>query len=235
MKAMAGYAPQYTLHDERHLLRTTELMSLLLGDEAKKLNEIELGLLILSAFFHDQGMLPTESDLSLLRNSDEFKLFQDNWRVDHPNYSEISRQLADPTVAIEQKERLGAQIGELDTAMLIDFLRRGHGQRSSEYVLSCYQSDKRIEVQGVNLSPLIARLCEGHTLPAEDLNPSRGFRYDEQVGTYRVNMPFLAAVLRLADILDFDRERTPEVLFKSIHFTSPVSCKRPPPPPVISY
>jgi hypothetical protein len=30
-------------------------------------------------------------------------------------------------------------------------------------------------------------------------------------------------VLRLADILDFDSDRTPDVLFKSIHFTSPVS------------
>lgn len=223
MKAMAAYAPQYTLHDESHLLRTAELMGLLLGDEVRKLNEIELALLILSAFFHDQGMLPTESDFSLLRNSDEFKLFQDNWRVDHPNYAETSRQLADPTIAIERKEQLGAQIGELDTAMLTDFLRRGHGKRSSEYVLSRHQGDKRIEVQGVNLSLLIARLCEGHTLPADDVNPSRGFRYDELIGTYCVNMPFLATVLRLADILDFDRDRTPEVLFKSIHFTSPVS------------
>lgn len=223
MKAMAGYAPQYTLHDERHLLRTTELMSLLLGDEVKKLNEVELALLILSAFFHDQGMLPSDSDLSSLKNSDEFKLFQDNWRIDHPNYAETSKQLTDSTVAIERKELLAGRIGELDTAMLTDFLRRGHGQRSSDYVLSRHRGDKRIEVQGVNLASLIARLSEGHALPAEDINPSRGFRYDEQVGTYCVNMPFIAAVLRLADILDFDRERTPEVLFKSIHFTSPVS------------
>ncbi|WP_153114990.1 HD domain-containing protein [Rhodocyclus tenuis] len=223
MKAMAGYAPQYTLHDERHLLRTTELMSLVLGDEAKKLNEIELALLILSAFFHDQGMLPSDSDLLKLRDSEEFKLFQDNWRVDHPNFAETSRQLADSTVAIGRRELLGAQIAELDTAMLTDFLRQGHGKRSSEYVLSRYKDDKRIEAQGTNLSPLIGLLCEAHTLPADDLIPTRGFRYDEQVGTYRINMPFLAAVLRLADILDFDRERTPEVLFKSIHFTSPVS------------
>lgn len=38
-----------------------------------------------------------------------------------------------------------------------------------------------------------------------------------------MNLPFLAVVLRLADILDFDRDRTPEALLKSIHFTSPVS------------
>src|SRR6185437_10230877 len=33
----------------------------------------------------------------------------------------------------------------------------------------------------------------------------------------------LAHVLRLADILDFDRERTPDSLYRAIHFTSPVS------------
>ena len=48
MKAIYAYAPQYTLHDDRHLLRTTELMGLVLGSQVEQLNTVELTLLILS-------------------------------------------------------------------------------------------------------------------------------------------------------------------------------------------
>ena len=46
MKAMQGYAPQYTLHDDRHLLRVTELMACVLGSDLDQLNTVELALLI---------------------------------------------------------------------------------------------------------------------------------------------------------------------------------------------
>ena len=36
-------------------------------------------------------------------------------------------------------------------------------------------------------------------------------------------MPYLAVVLRLADILDFDPDRTPDVLLRAIHFSSNMS------------
>src|SRR5580765_5580199 len=53
--------------------------------------------------------------------------------------------------------------------------------------------------------------------------PDNGFLYEETVGTYKVNMPYLGLVLRLADILDFDRERTPDALYRTVHFTNDVS------------
>lgn len=55
MKAMHGYAPQYTLHDDRHLLRVTELMACVLGPDLDQLNTVELALLILSAFSMTKG------------------------------------------------------------------------------------------------------------------------------------------------------------------------------------
>ena len=69
MKAMPAYAPQYTLHDERHLLRTTELMALILGPQNSKLNIVELTLLILAAFFHDQGMVPSQKQYLTMRGT----------------------------------------------------------------------------------------------------------------------------------------------------------------------
>lgn len=223
MKAMYGYAPQYTLHDDRHLLRVTELMALVLGSELDQLNIVELALLILSAFFHDQGMVPLETEISSLEHNEEFRLFKDNWLVEHPNYGETATQMTSAHVDEGRRQTLASRLAELNSATLTDFLRTTHGRRSDEFVRSSYQSDRRLEIQGVALSAILGRLCLSHTLPSDDLTPANGFRYDEQVGRFTVNLPFLAAVLRLADILDFDRDRTPEVLLKNIHFTSDVS------------
>lgn len=223
MKALPVYAPQYTLHDDRHSLRTTELMGLVLGSGVAQLNVIELALLILSAFFHDQGMVLSERELSSLEANKDFQLFRDNWRLDHPNYRETAAQMQSSFWAEARKEELAGKLAELDAAMLTDYVRKTHGLRSVEFIRSSYGRDKRIEVQNVNLSPFLASLCESHTLPCDALIPRSGFRYDEQIGIYTLNMPFLAVVLRLADILDFDRDRTPEVLLRSIHFTSAVS------------
>jgi hypothetical protein len=198
-------------------------MGRLLGPEAKQLNAVELALLILSAFFHDQGMVPSREEQMALEENSDFQLFRDNWRVEHLNYGETEAQIGSSCCGKTHRSLLAGQLAELDAAMFTDFLRETHGRRSAELVRSSCGDDKRINVQNVNLTPFLARLCESHTLPCEDLTPSKGFHYDEQIGTYTVNMPFLAVILRLADILDFDRDRTPEVLLKNIHFTSDVS------------
>ena len=223
MKAMYAYAPQYTLHDDRHLLRTTELMGLVLGDVATHLNDVELSLLILAAFFHDQGMVMSADEYHKLEGDEKFQLFRDNWRVEHPNHKELTAQLCSSNCSEERKATVASQIAELDAAMFTDYIRETHGPRVAEFLRSTYFNDKRLEIQAVNLAPFLAKLCESHTLPAEALTSQAGFHCDEQIGAYTVNMPFLAMVLRLADILDFDRDRTPEALLKSIHFSSPVS------------
>lgn len=221
MKAMFSQAPQYTLHDERHLVRVAELMGLLIDPSC--LNSIELALLILSAFFHDQGMVVTGDEMQVLEEEQTYQIFKDDWKLEHPNYREIEDKIKSAYSNDDLIEKLGSQIAELDAALLTAYIRQRHGFRSREYVISTYTEDKRMEIQGVSLAPFVAKLCESHTLPSTALTPDSGYHYDEQIGTYSVNMPFLATILRLADILDFDRDRTPEVLLKSIHFTSNVS------------
>lgn len=221
MKAMSAYAPQYTLHDETHLLRTTELMSYVLG--GTKLNTVELALLILSAFFHDQGMVLTQKEYETIQSDSDFQLFKDNWLVEYPNHKQIEKQLGSHVVSGKERTRLAKRLVELDNAMLTDYLRSSHAEKSAEYVRSQYGDDKRLEIYKINLSQFIALLCKSHTLPVSNLDERHNFRFDEQIGTCSVNMAYLAVVLRLADILDLDRDRTPESLFKSIHFTSEVS------------
>ncbi len=212
MKAMPAFAPQYTLHDEAHLLRTTELMSFVLGKMLDVLNPVEITLLILAAHFHDQGMVPDAEEYNVMVELPEFILFRDNWHIDHPNRNEIERQFNNSTLSPEENIRLSIKLAELDSSMITDYLRTSHANRSAEFINAKYANDKRLEIAKVNLSNLLAKLCASHCQSVENLIPSQGFNYDEQIGQFTVNMPFLAIILRLSDILDFDRDRTPDSL-----------------------
>lgn len=222
-KQIPQFFSEYTLHDKTHFLRVTELMSYVLGSTLKKLNDIEIGLLILSAFYHDQGMLIDETEYNSLESNESFLLFRDNWIIDHANYSEITKQLDSSLISTQERGRLEKLIFALNAALLTDFLRESHGQRSHDYVISIFSKERILSVAGSNISNQLARICLSHVKSTEWILGDSRLHYDENIGTYKVNTIFLSLVLRLADILDFDADRTPEVLFKSIHFTSPVS------------
>lgn len=223
MKAFPSLHTQYTLHDETHLLRVTELMAKIIPKETlDKLNPVEIAFLILSAYYHDQGMVLEKEELEALDSNSEFRIFSDTWAIDHPNLREVQQQLNDKNLSPEEKERCRKIEQELLAALLTRYVRETHGQRSAEYVRS-YDGNPQWEIAGTNIAYLVAELCESHVESAFNLTPANGFYHDQSVGAYKVNMPYLGLVLRLADILDFDRERTPDALYRTIHFTSNVS------------
>jgi hypothetical protein len=112
---------------------------------------------------------------------------------------------------------------ELEYAIIGGYVRKNHGGFSADYIIRLGKNDKRFEVAGNNIANQLAMICKSHVLPPEDITPENGIHHDELIGTYKVNIRFLALILRLADILDFDRDRTPDILYRSIHFTNQVS------------
>lgn len=223
MKWVPAFLPQYTLHDDVHLLRVTELMAMITPDEVRNgLNPVEIYLMILAAFFHDQGMV-LDDETQNLENLPGLKTFRDNWYIDHPNHRELRELQRSSHFNEAERDRFRKLESELDAAMLTEYVRRGHGPRSAAYVRQRHSNDARWNVAGVNISHHVAALCVSHTESSSELTDANGFRVDESISTYQVNMRYLAVLLRLADILDFDRDRTPDSLYRTIHFSSPVS------------
>lgn len=222
MKAFPTLHPEFTLHDDTHLLRVTELIFRLLPRAGELLSPVEIALLILAAHFHDQGMVATQEEIQGLQADPAFKLFRENWYLSHPNLTDLRQRLQDGRPLGPGHARASTLEKELDAALLTDYVRQTHGQRSYAFVRS-FDADPRWAVGGTSLAQFVARLCLSHVRPAQDLNATNGFRHDEVIGTYQVNMPYLGLLLRLADILDFDRDRTPDSLYRSLHFRSPVS------------
>jgi len=69
--------PAYTLHDATHSVNICNLMAELLGEDGiSKLTALEAVLLILSAYYHDTGMVYDPEEKEALLHSQEFKDFQ---------------------------------------------------------------------------------------------------------------------------------------------------------------
>jgi hypothetical protein len=228
MKRMQALHEQYTLHDEVHLRRVTALMALVMPEEVLRgLNPIELALLILAAHLHDQGMIPDRERLERIRAGEdrELKDFERRWLLDNPKLREVREKQRDATLSEDSKERYRIVEQQLRDAMITDVIRRDHGRRSAEIVRERYGDGDLLTVDDVHLAPFLAKLCESHERPTTWISEANGFGIDERLGSYDVNLHYLAHVLRLADILDFDRDRVPEPLYKNINFTSEVSLR----------
>jgi len=182
MKEFPSLHPQYTLHDETHLLRVTELMAMIMPEDVlKKLNPIELALLILSAHFHDQGMVLDQKEIESLPLSPDFKRFRNSWEIEHPNIREIRKKLNDKMLSNEELSKCHRIEYELSEAQLTDYVRQTHGARSAQIIRS-YDNNGLWEVGGTNLAYLVAKICESHVKSSKDLNHLNDFYHDQSVG-----------------------------------------------------
>ena len=224
MKKCLVIHKQFTLHDETHLLRVTEIISKILGHQGLiVLNPVEIFLLILASFYHDIGMVMDDDEIASLHDKDDFKFFKSNWIVNHPNYRETQSRINDKFYNDDIRDNCLRAYNDLQSALLTDYIRKNHGALSKQFVETNYSSNPLWQINGVNIAGLIGKLCLSHNHDIQLLSNEHDFRVDENIVTYKVNMPYLAILLRLADILDFDKERTPDSLYKSIHFTSNIS------------
>ncbi len=75
-KRVVQVMPEFDLHDEIHLAMVLENMACLIGIERiKELSDVELFMLIASAYLHDCGMAPSEWELRLMQLTEGTDVF----------------------------------------------------------------------------------------------------------------------------------------------------------------
>jgi hypothetical protein len=205
----AGTSPRnFTLHDDQHSFRVAErMLALLPTNTAAELSEIELGLLLASAYLHDIGMSPAFDwvqkvfdwlldGLPAHEDSESLKLSQwiDRNFPDEPN---PIRQDATPRDRRYRADYLTAY-----------YCRHRHNDWSGEYILQQAASVPPY----ANFLPNLILLCRSHHFSIDELQAER-FNAGYVAPNQRCNLRYLAAVLRVADVLEVDPERTPEVVF----------------------
>jgi molecular chaperone HtpG len=180
----------YTLHDTGHSFRVMEYMSKLVSDYTN-LNDLEISLLIYAALLHDVGMAVSEDDYTMIK-ADAFSFYDVKFSA--------------------MKKIMG---GDESLAMQ-EYVRRIHAKLSGRYIRNNLK-DKLVmpKLASLDFAEELALICEAHT---EDYDWIKSkLRPLEVRGDYTFNPQFIAAILRLADILDIDGNRTPFNLYKLIN------------------
>ncbi|NRT10584.1 ATP-binding protein [Flavobacterium sp. 14A] len=181
--------PHYTLHNTGHSFRIMEYMSKIVSD-VSKLNELEITLLIYSALLHDIGMAVSEEDVNLIK-TDSF-----------------------PFCDVKFSAMKKIMNGNEDLA-LQEYVRRIHASLSGRYIIENLKDNLIIpKLTNLDFAKELALICQAHTEDYDWIKSN--LRTNEVRGDYSFNSQYIASVLRLADILDIDGNRTPYNLYKII-------------------
>jgi len=213
---------QYTKHDLQHLLNIADHIHDFLPtarpDKTEfPVNALELAYLWLAILLHDIGMFVSTAD-------EKQKMLDSSPYQDYLRHSRDREN--DAVAADKQGHTVAAQA--IRDALFAEFIRRQHAERVHGYIAK--HLAHKLRFRQADLTSDIGKLCESHNW---GVFQSRDSRHPEKcvlkldrrdmVGTTPVNLAYLACCLRLGDILDFDRSRTPLSAFHAIHFSESIS------------
>jgi Histidine kinase-, DNA gyrase B-, and HSP90-like ATPase len=210
--AKAATSPlNFTLHDDEHSFRVAQrIYELIPVETLPQLSNMEISLLLGAAYLHDIGMNPKRQVVIDIKN---FLLLGDGnlAKTEQQRLREwLDRNYPDEQIPLpeteDQKQRLNR--AEFLTAY---YCRHRHNDWSGEHIESVSRQLSAPPYAGF-CDDLIT-LCKSHHFGFEELKAPK---LDAKVVGARsetVNLRYLAALLRVADVLEFDPERTPEVIF----------------------
>jgi hypothetical protein len=207
----AGTSPSdFTLHDDQHAFRVAERMiELIPGETLLALSGYELALLLFSAYLHDIGMTPQRGRVlghyEYLLNGQSERISADEARTFRRWLDEHGRGATPPLI------KTMAAGSALSTApkLVTSYCRERHAQWSVDWISTNLPS--ALATYSTWRTDLEA-LCRSH-------NEGRGFLLSKSLDprivapSAVVNLRYLACVLRVADVMEVDPERTPPVLF----------------------
>lgn len=204
----------FTLHDQDHGFRVAQTMHDLLSAEmVEKMGSIELALLLLSAYLHDIGMTPTRK---VVKKHHQYILTAKVGQLSTKEVSDFQDWLDYEHTGLELPVAKGElSAAHLDKAeeLLAYYCRHKHNDWGEEWI----NSELADVSPGLYPSWLrdLVTLCRSHHEGIVDL---RSARFNSKIvlsgDGQPVNLRYLAAILRVADVLEFDPERTPPVIYK---------------------
>jgi molecular chaperone HtpG len=223
----------FTMHDRTHGLKVAHLMwQILTPSRRERLTPPEIALLVLAAHFHDIGMaLSKEERAERLRPSSSLWEKLDIDEGVKERMERLGAEAASTDVAVSRRAR--PELNQMEEALLSQDTRERHATRERyDQVLSALREfhhrdpenvpgiDECLSFDGNSFRDKLVDICVSHNEDAEALvrrdaeNPARPrLPTNFPIGACTADLHMVAAALRLTDILDFDRERTPSVLF----------------------
>lgn len=222
LKTVIKNMPEFTLHDETHIFNMLTIIGKLIPQEnLRKLSTPDLFMLVISVFLHDIGMAPDEKYILVWKNQLLNTEYDKELKEEREKFIRFrltyTHQLNEIKRLIEEKDFSKAQL--LEDYIITEYIRKTHSMRAREIIAKYWTG--RIVYKDTDLTEDLAAICFSH---------NENYTYLLEMETFRICgqdeylcIPFVATILRLADIIDFDPKRTPSVLFSHLAVKNPVS------------
>jgi hypothetical protein len=225
----------FTMHDRFHGLKVAHLMWHILAPPRRSvLTAPEIGMLVLAAHLHDAGMALSraERDERLAPDSDLWDRAEASPTIKR-NLDRLREIITDPELPGPKRIRAESELFQAEEALLALDTRERHAtsDRYMELIdqIRGYHDKDRTRIpdieecfsfDGDSFKEKLIDVCVSHNQDADVLVEKDREHFDRYrfpreypVGMGTVDTHLAAAALRLSDILDFDRERTPATLF----------------------
>lgn len=203
----------FTLHDADHALRVARRMAEVAGPEAlARLSSHELALLLLSAYLHDIGMAPDVGKVQALYQKLVSRDPLPDGVLDEAELKRFDRWLLDREVEALPICAGNPTARDLSRAssLLSHYVRSRHNDWGAQWI-DTRLTGKKLERYPDWVADL-RELCKSHHMGRTELENDR-FKA-KRVGGETVNLRFLAALLRVADVMEVDPDRTPDVILE---------------------
>lgn len=215
----SGIFEEYTVHNIDHVDQMLKIVEWLIPENTKrKITYAEWLMLTLSIYFHDLGMVVIKDE------------FEHRMETDFKQYKEKILQDTDGSEYGEYVRQKG------DTFLYQEFVRENHATRIRRWIEK--KSDKQLGKADVvcekinnileNLDPMfrndLAMICESHH--KDDMDDFGKYKVKRQYGNdenERVNLSYIAIILRIADLLHITKDRTPSIARRFINVSNPIS------------
>lgn len=211
--------PHYSLHNSTHSESIINNIVRILGEESvKKLSVVDLWLLLAAAYYHDCGMIVTGNDkIDIFKEGSEFVKFVEEKQKD--KFSSLN-QYAVLFNIIDNKiyyknEQLTQASYEGARFLLADYIRTKHAERSGMRI----EKEGSLHFPGDPIPERIIRIlkeiCSCHTKDVQEVMALQSVE-SSGCGIEDCHPRFIAAMLRLGDLLDVDSNRVSEVLLSTL-------------------
>ncbi|MDR1200335.1 MAG: ATP-binding protein [Tannerellaceae bacterium] len=185
--------PTYTLHNDLHSINLLELMANLVKNDIENINGLELAIFILSAYYHDIGMVFSPEERNQLQNEVYFNDFIETYP------GALLKIKKYQSTCEENKNSIPEDVAEW-------YCRWIHPQRSEDFV----KTMEEILWNRFPINDAVALVCKSHGYDISEVYRWDGLEIDF---CGNADLLFCSILLRLADILDFDNSRSPEEVY----------------------
>ena len=204
-----GMFDEYTMHDISHVNGVLALLDKIIPQEtAIAMTNADWLMIVLAVYFHDMGMFISKKEYEERTRNEDFMEF----KREKEEVEDVRKYIM--SLEAEQRDRFLYQ----------EFVRKNHGKRIYEWITNCdSKKEEPCELIYDVLKPLDARfrrslaeICQSHQ---QDELPASLQIVDESYGPApqdKVNLLYIAVLLRTADLLHVTCDRTPMVEYRLI-------------------